>query len=105
MPSKETTTEPSVLSSINEGLLNQPELATRIDSIIKLGNEPDENGKIRSADEVESMLIEELRKLGNESLSGWAESADRRLGKELKAEEPKVQMREKKLSNGGAALA
>jgi len=54
------------------------------------------------ANTTESLLIEEVRRLGNESLSHWAEKADRKLGKELKKAEPDVQMREKKLSSGGA---
>lgn len=97
MSSKVTTTNARVLSSIHDGLVNNPELASRIASIIELSNEPDENGKIRSADEVESLLIEEVRKLGNESLSRWAAGADRKLGKDLKQADPTVQMREKKL--------
>lgn len=105
MPSKPTTTKPSVLSTIHDGLVNNPELASRIESIIRLSNEPDENGRIRSADEVESLLIEEVRKLGSESLSHWAAGADRKLGKELKQTNPQVQMREKKLYSGGAGSA
>ena len=53
MSSKANTTKPSVLSAIHDGLLNNPELASRIESIIRLSNEPDESGRIRSADEVE----------------------------------------------------
>ena len=43
------------------------------------------------------MLIEELRKLGNESLVDWAEGVDGRMGEELKEQDPTVNMREKKL--------
>lgn len=101
MSSNPHTTQPRVLSAIHDGLLNNPELASRIESIIRLSNEPDESGRIRSADEVESLLIEEVRRLGNESLSQWAEKADRKLGKDLKKADPNVQMREKKRSSGG----
>tara|TARA_B110000014_G_scaffold171670_1_gene122144 strand:- start:183 stop:476 length:294 start_codon:yes stop_codon:yes gene_type:complete len=97
MPTKKPTTDRALLSSIHDGLINHPDLAERFDSILKIANEPSADGKIRSADEVESMLIEELRKLGNESLVGWAEGVDHRLGEELKAEDPTVKMREKKL--------
>ncbi len=97
MRKKKTVTEPAVLSSIQSILSGRPELAERIQSILKITDEPLGEGKIRSADEVESRLIEELRKLGNESLTGWAGGVDRKLGEDLRASEPKVQMREKKL--------
>jgi len=59
--------------------------------------EPGEGGRIRSADEVEALLVEELRKLVNESLVGWAEGVDRRVGEDLRKAEPGAKMREKKL--------
>lgn len=52
---------------------------------------------MRSADEVEALLVEELRNLGNESLQGWSQAMDQHLGEELKAEDSTTQMREKKL--------
>lgn len=97
MRKKKTVTESSILSSIQAILSDRPELADRIHTILKLTDEPLSEGRIRSADEVESLLIEELRKLGNESLTGWAGGVDRQLGEDLKASEAKVQMREKKL--------
>lgn len=71
-------------------------MAERIHAILRITEEPLIDGKIRSADEVEWMLIEELRKLGNESLSGWSGGVDRKLGEAVKAEDPKAAMREKK---------
>jgi hypothetical protein len=96
MAKKEPATNPEVLSSIQSTLSSRPELADRIHSILQITDEPLSEGKIRSADEVELMLIEELRKLGNESLVGWSGGVDRKIGKDLKAENPKAQMREKK---------
>lgn len=97
MTIKEQRTDTDLLTSLQNGLINRPELAERFYSILKIADEPNCEGKIRSADEVESLLIEELRKLGNESLVNWAEGVDHCVGKELKQREPKVQMREKKL--------
>lgn len=96
MRKKKPVTNPDVLSSIQSTLSNRPELADRIYSILQITDEPLSGGKIRSADEVELMLIEELRKLGNESLVGWSGGVDQKLGEDLKAKEPKAQMREKK---------
>ena len=97
MRSKKPTTDPRLLHSITEGLSAKPELASRIASIIELANEPTAEGRIRSADEVEALLVEELRKLGSESIEGWSKGVNEHLGKELKEEEPTAQMREKKL--------
>lgn len=96
MGKRQTATKPDVLTSIQSILSDQPELADRIHSILQISNEPLSEGKIRSADEVEMLLVEELRKLGNESLTGWAGGVDRKLGEEVKAQDPKAQMREKK---------
>ena len=46
-----------------EGLQSHPKLMSRFLSILSLAEEPDVNGKIRSADEVESLLIEQVRSL------------------------------------------
>jgi hypothetical protein len=96
MAKKELATNPDVLASIQSTLSNRPELADRIYSILQITDEPLSGGKIRSANEVESMLIEELRKLGNESLAGWTGGVDRKMGEDLKAQNPEAQMREKK---------
>ncbi|TVP77418.1 MAG: hypothetical protein EA353_10420 [Puniceicoccaceae bacterium] len=96
MPKKKAATNPSILTSIQTILSDRPELADRIHSILQITDEPLSGGKIRSADEVELMLIEELRKLGNESLAGWSGGVDRKLGKDLRAGNPEAQMREKK---------
>ena len=97
MRTKKRTTDTSVLSSIHDGLVEHPELADRIHMILKLATEPELGGKIRTADEAEAILIEELRKLGNESLVGWAQGVDNQLGEDLKKGNADVQMREKKL--------
>jgi hypothetical protein len=66
-------------------------------SILKIADEPLESGKIRSADEVESLLVEELRKLGNESLSSWAGDVDSSVSSDFKTANTQAQLREKKL--------
>ena len=96
MRKKNPVTNPDILASIQSTLSNRPELADRIHSILQITDEPLSGGKIRSADEVESMLVEELRKLGNESLEGWSGGVDRKIGEDLKTANPKAQMREKK---------
>jgi len=97
MRQKKIVTKPVLTNEITSILSSRPVLADRILSILKIADEPLESGKIRSADEVESLLIEELRQLGNESLSSWALGVDVSVSSDLKAASPKAQLREKKL--------
>lgn len=105
MPNEKHTTDQSVLNSIKKVLANRPHLASRIESILEIVDEPNRNGEIRSADEVESLLVEELRQLGNEGLVQWSEGADKEAGKAFKASDKSATMREKKLYSGGADSA
>jgi len=104
MANKNPNTHQALFHSISEKLESHPALAERFYSILQIADEPGRNGKFRKADEVEAMLIEEVRKLGNEVLMDWAEGVDTQLGEQLKDEDSTVQMREKKTSNGGADL-
>ena len=96
MDAEKTESTTNTIQQLAVGLADKPELAQRLLKIVKLANEPTESGKIRSADEVEALLVEEVRKLGNQTLSSWAQGVDLKLGKELKAQEGQTQMREKK---------
>lgn len=80
-----------------KGLESHPKLMSRFLSILSLAEEPDINGRIRSADEIEAMLIEEVRQLGQESLESWAGKVDAIVGQQSRQEDPSVQLREKKL--------
>ena len=79
-----------------KGLESHPKLMARFLSILCLAEEPDNDGTIRSADEVESMLIEEVRKLGQEGMESWAGKIEVLLGEQSKREDPSVKLREKK---------
>lgn len=80
-----------------EGLESHPKLMSRFLSILSLAEEPDVNGTVRSADEVEAILIDQVRKLGQESMESWASKVDAMLGEQSRQEDPSVQLREKKL--------
>jgi len=51
---------------------------------------------LKSADEVEELLIEEMRRLGNVTLRQWAIQAEERVSNELKSQDPTVRSRKKK---------
>ena len=62
-------------------LRQHPELMERFQSILEISATTE--GPIQSADEVEALLIEEMRRLGNTTMSHWAAGAEKRLGDQL----------------------
>ena len=78
-----------------EQLRERPELFKRMESILALAQET-EDGPVRKADAVEEQLIEQLRQLGNETLTNWAKSAEEKISRQWKGGSLRVQQREKK---------
>lgn len=79
-PSKESDKE------LLERLNRHPDLKQRIQAILDLAE--NEGGPLRTADEVEALLIEEVRRLGAETMSDWAREAHEQVAKEMKAKDP-----------------
>lgn len=77
-----------------EQLRQHPELVARFEGILKLASGSE--GPLKTADEVEALLIEEVRRLGHTTMSQWAVGAEERVSQELKAQEPKLRSRKKK---------
>jgi hypothetical protein len=77
-----------------ERLRQHPELLSRFESILELAHSTD--GPLKTADQVEELLIEKLRQLGNVSMNQWAQQAEARVSEELKAADDTVRSRKKK---------
>jgi inosine/xanthosine triphosphate pyrophosphatase family protein len=77
-----------------EQLREQPELLARFKSILSVTR--NEGTELKTADEVEGLLVEEMRRLGHAGMSQWAVRAEERVGKEFKSQEPKALSRKKK---------
>lgn len=77
-----------------ERLRQHPELLSRFESILELTHNAD--GPLKTADQVEELLIEKLRQLGNASMNQWAQQAEARVSEELKAADDTVRSRKKK---------
>jgi 2-iminoacetate synthase ThiH len=77
-----------------EQLREQPELMERFQTILQISSSTD--GPIRSADEIENLLVEEMRRLGNMTMGTWAAGAEERLVKQFKEEHPSARARKKK---------
>jgi hypothetical protein len=77
-----------------EGLRRHPEMMERVQSILEIAS--NESGPLKSADEVEAMLIEEMRRLGHSTMKQWATTAEARVSTELQDQDPTVRSRKKK---------
>ena len=87
---KVTAQEAKVL----EGLRRHPEMMDRVQSSLEIAS--NESGPLKTADEVEAMLIEAMRRLGHSTMTQWAVSAEDRVSTELQDQHPPVLSRKKK---------
>ena len=77
-----------------EQLRKYPELFERVRSILEITASAE--GPIRKADEIEALLIEEMRRLGHTTMETWAGKAEQTLADELKQKDVSARVRKKK---------
>ena len=77
-----------------EQLRKHPDMAARFENILALANSAE--GPLKTADEIEELLIEEVRKLGNQTMTTWVQRAQERVGQELREEQSGIKSRKKK---------
>jgi hypothetical protein len=75
-------------------LREHPDLMERFQSILEISANAE--GPVKSADEVEGLLIEEMRRLGNTTMGDWAASAEKRLAEQLEQKDASARARKKK---------
>ena len=75
-------------------LREHPHMQERVQAILAIVRNAE--GPLKSADEVEGLLVEEMRQLGNTSMCQWIGQAQERVSKELKEQNPAVRSRKKK---------
>jgi thioredoxin reductase len=75
-------------------LRQQPEMLARLQSILDLAQTAD--GPLKTADEIEALLIQELRQLGRTTMNQWATQAEQRGSAELQSQDATVRSRKKK---------
>ena len=83
------------LKAFMEQLEGRPELLAQFESILGIAAGGDEDAPVRTADEVESLLIEATRKLGNLTMQQWAQGAQERAIECCKKEHPKARLEKK----------
>jgi hypothetical protein len=79
---------------IIEQLRQHPEMMARFQSILELAGNAD--GPLKTADEVEELLIQEVRQLGNVTMNQWAAQAEGRVAQEIKQQDATIRSRKKK---------
>jgi hypothetical protein len=77
-----------------EQLRQHPEIRDRVRRILEIAG--NEEGPLKTADEVEELLMEEMRRLGNVTMKQWATQAEDRVSTELKSQDATVRSRKKK---------
>ena len=77
-----------------EQLRQHPEIKARVQSILEIVR--NEEGPLKTADEVEDLLIQELSRLGSATMHQWANQAEERVTTELRQQNPTVLSRKEK---------
>lgn len=77
-----------------EQLREHPQMMERFQSLLEITANAE--GPLKSADEVEGLLIEELRRLGNTTMGSWAGRAEQRLAEQLEQQDASAGVRKKK---------
>ena len=78
-----------------EQLRKYPELFDRLRSFLEITASAE--GPIKKADEIEALLIEEMRRLGHATMESWAGRVEQTLADELKQKDASASVRKKKL--------
>ena len=76
-----------------ERLRRHPEMLDRVQSILEIAE--NREGPLKTADEVEELLVQEMRKLGNTTMRDWAGAAQEQVADALRAQEPTLCSRKK----------
>jgi hypothetical protein len=77
-----------------ERLRKHPELFERVRSILEITASAE--GSVKKADEIEALLIEEMRRLGHATMENWASRAEHTLAKQLQQKDASASVRKKK---------
>jgi hypothetical protein len=83
------------LKKFVEELQGRPELFAQFESILGLASAGEGDAPWRTADEVEALLVEEVRKLGNQTMQHWAQGAHVRAVADCRKEQPQARVKKK----------
>jgi hypothetical protein len=81
-------------SELIQQLRQHPEMMVRVQRLLEIAQNAE--GPLKTADEVEELVVAEMRRLGNVTLSQWASQAEERVSTELRRQDPTVRSRKKR---------
>jgi len=86
MPKKITHADEAADEQLLAALHQHPELKERVLAIMRLA--AGQEGSARTADEIETLLIEEMRQLGQQAMRQWAQEQAGRVASEVRQQHP-----------------
>ena len=89
---------PRKTQSLDERLLDKPELHARLHALVDIVDEA--AGDCKTAHQAEARVIEEIRKIGREALQSWSRRAEQQAQTQVLVEHPKAIRDAKKNSTG-----
>ena len=84
--------DPQREKKLHARLREHPELFERIEAIVSLA---EAGGEDLNADQIEERLVEEVCKLGHETLECWAAGAEKQAADDLCSQKPGIRERKK----------
>ena len=90
---KKTESQAAKNKAFMRKLERHPDLRERFETILSMAEGSEGQ---QGFDEVEGLLVEEVRKLGAQTLGGWLSAREAAVARELERTEPGVRQREKK---------
>ena len=84
------------LQKFNGQLQARPEMLAPFESILALAAQSEPGTPFRTADEVEALVVEAVRKLGHQTLTPWAHEAQGRAVEDGQAEHPAARLKKKR---------
>jgi hypothetical protein len=94
MRKKTTKTDQKADQQLLEALNQHPQLKERIKAIVRLAG--GQEGTPCTADEIETLLIEEVRQLGRQTMGEWAQAQAARVAREVGRQHPQSYRSKKK---------
>jgi len=88
MPKKTTNAERAADEQLLAALNQHPELKERVLAIVRLANSQESSA--RTADEMETLLLTEIRKLGQQAMGQWAQEQATGVERAVRAEHPRI---------------
>ena len=83
------------IQKLNAQLQERPELLAQFESILAIATETGPDGHFRTADEVEALVVEAVRKLGHQTMQQWAQEAQVRAVEDCRQEHPTARVKKK----------